>query len=461
MKNLKYILAVFALVPLGFVFADWTAPTAVPPGNNTQPPINIGNVLQYKRGTIGAYKFCIYDTSGREVSCLGGGAPNPSVFGDVLAGNQNINHLTKWMDGSNKKITESAFYESDDGKKLCTVSGAGEVCFGRGEPGQSGTPGVPGIPGIAGSDGTVLTCGVSEKGKLLQWDGKGWICGDVGGGVAGVDTFDDVVKRGAVAAGDPNGYALTGHGIGVGGINIVGKMLLQDGTQGNGKILASDASGNASWKTKEELGLGGGSGCPAGQYLSGGSCKPVWSYVTSCKGANWDSTILCHRCGQAVSGATCIDTNDYAGLPNNGPAIVNYCRNTYAGNFSNPDSCDGGTTGGGVAGVSRIIAGSGISVSNGGTGEVTVTNTSSGGVVVSSYNNLPSGATAGSCATGNTLVTGSLPRVVRPAIAAVGGGLGQGSSINGCSCESGWSSLLMGASGSGQQSSLHWTCIKD
>ncbi len=49
-----------------------------------------------------------------------------------------------------------------------------------------------------------------------------------------------------------------------------GKIAIVDGTQGVGKILASDASGTASWKTPSELGLAGGTAStPANFTFSG------------------------------------------------------------------------------------------------------------------------------------------------------------------------------------------------
>ena len=55
-QKIKVILkSVFVLVlfTLSFsVFAVWQAPTTTPTGNNTQPPINVGGILQYKPGNL-------------------------------------------------------------------------------------------------------------------------------------------------------------------------------------------------------------------------------------------------------------------------------------------------------------------------------------------------------------------------------------------------------------------------
>lgn len=53
---------------------------------------------------------------------------------------------------------------------------------------------------------------------------------------------------------------------------VNGKVQIQDGTQGKGKVLLSDANGIAGWVSTSSLGIGGGSGtslppCAVGQIL--------------------------------------------------------------------------------------------------------------------------------------------------------------------------------------------------
>ena len=71
----KIILLTIILTPF-LSFAIWSQPTATPPGGNTEPPINVGTATQYKKGTVGAFKFCIYNASGAVVDCLGQGTGN-------------------------------------------------------------------------------------------------------------------------------------------------------------------------------------------------------------------------------------------------------------------------------------------------------------------------------------------------------------------------------------------------
>ena len=54
--NLSFVkgaLFTFAIsTAFGYAFAAWTPPTSAPPGNNTQPPVNVGTALQEKKGSL-------------------------------------------------------------------------------------------------------------------------------------------------------------------------------------------------------------------------------------------------------------------------------------------------------------------------------------------------------------------------------------------------------------------------
>ncbi|MBI4837050.1 MAG: hypothetical protein HY813_01425, partial [Candidatus Portnoybacteria bacterium] len=52
---IKSFLSVFAAIILvvGFAYAVWTEPTANPPNDNVEAPINIGTTTQYKSGALG------------------------------------------------------------------------------------------------------------------------------------------------------------------------------------------------------------------------------------------------------------------------------------------------------------------------------------------------------------------------------------------------------------------------
>jgi len=75
MKQLKaFILALVLVVGIQYVFADWTDPSATPPGNNTDAPINVGDTQQQKLGSL----FLNTDTS--DPYTIGLGVFGQSVF---------------------------------------------------------------------------------------------------------------------------------------------------------------------------------------------------------------------------------------------------------------------------------------------------------------------------------------------------------------------------------------------
>lgn len=86
MKYIKYLL-IIAVLTFGTNLAlavSWTPPTATPPAGNTEMPINIGpdinNIGQNKVGTIGAYKFCLYNSVTKKFdNCLGQTGSSPTT----------------------------------------------------------------------------------------------------------------------------------------------------------------------------------------------------------------------------------------------------------------------------------------------------------------------------------------------------------------------------------------------
>ena len=87
MKNIKTFLFLSIIFSATTAFATWSQPTATPPAGNTQPPINTGSVLQYKKGTLGAYEFCLYKSDGTKLTpCLGGSTGGTATFPWVYNG---------------------------------------------------------------------------------------------------------------------------------------------------------------------------------------------------------------------------------------------------------------------------------------------------------------------------------------------------------------------------------------
>lgn len=61
-KTLVASISTLALTPL-IASAAWVGPTAAPPGNNVEAPINVGNVDQVKNGGIGLNSLAVFGNS--------------------------------------------------------------------------------------------------------------------------------------------------------------------------------------------------------------------------------------------------------------------------------------------------------------------------------------------------------------------------------------------------------------
>ncbi|KKN91748.1 hypothetical protein LCGC14_0214160 [marine sediment metagenome] len=74
-------LIAFSFLFVWYVFAQWTEPTAVPPGDNVPAPLNVGGVTQYKSGALGVGGLFATD-SATYLATLGGnvgiGTTNPT-----------------------------------------------------------------------------------------------------------------------------------------------------------------------------------------------------------------------------------------------------------------------------------------------------------------------------------------------------------------------------------------------
>lgn len=168
MKIFKFLAVLFiiAILPV-FSFAAWTNPTAAPISGNTEPPINVGpntvvggvSTGQYKRGTIGAYEFCLYTTAGAKITpCLGGGGTTPTNFPWVQNGN-NINNTNT----GNVLINPTGILSAWGTQEKLTVGGnvkaagfcIGNVCKTEWPGGGAGTVNVNNIGAANTAAGTV------------------------------------------------------------------------------------------------------------------------------------------------------------------------------------------------------------------------------------------------------------------------------------------------------------------
>lgn len=128
--------------------------------------------------------------------------------------------------------------------------------------------------------------GTQGNGKVLTSDADGkasWMTGgNVGEGTANyISRWTTSTKLGNSQVFD-NG---TNVGIGTSNpqakLDLVGNIKIKDGTQGNGKVLTSDANGVASWSddgyeviTVSGYGSAIVASCSASKKILGGGCKP-------------------------------------------------------------------------------------------------------------------------------------------------------------------------------------------
>ncbi len=74
------------------------------------------------------------------------------------------------------------------------------------------------------------------------------------------------------------GFSFTGGNVGIGTgavaplakLDVAGKIRVADGSQGNGKVLASDGNGVATWKNPSEIGMSGGSSSGSASFAFSG-----------------------------------------------------------------------------------------------------------------------------------------------------------------------------------------------
>jgi len=122
---------------------------------------------------------------------------------------------------------------------------------------------------------------IDDSGQLFWWDdevGTGWIRNS-----SNVIQLSNVNERVSIGAGSSN----TSDKLTVNGKTITNAFKMADGSEGNGKVLTSDANGDATWQTPS----GGSSGSIDG--LSDGKSTPTSNsvYLGEGAGANDDSKI--------------------------------------------------------------------------------------------------------------------------------------------------------------------------
>ena len=449
MKKIYLLLIVMA--PM-ISLASWSQPTATPPLNNTEPPINISKTEQYKRGTIGAYEFCLFKSDGTKITpCLGKSTGATDSFPWVFDGTTgNIKNTNKDGDvniidtsnsptffdqklnvqgkvqatgfcigkscldltdaGTGTTISDTNIWEkilskyaggvksitAGSGISISPTSGVGDVTISSSVFPLTGPAGTSGLDGIAGKDGKYLSCTSAESGKVLKWSGTAWYCGtdNTSGGTS--DGVGTPGPRGCTGPqglkGDRGEQGLTGAA-GVNGTNGKDGLPGKDGINGiNGKD-----------------GVGVPTGCSNGQIakMIGG----VWA------------------CGTDNTGT--VTSNLPTGCADGQVAKWN----TASGSWKCADDKSGDTNGDGIF----------------------------------NYDDLPSGSVAGYCAlstggsaggsyfnTNNTVNDGYASAGLSVIAPAVGSGAAGGAS---CTCKTGWYRITTYGGDSGN-SNTYYQCLK-
>ena len=182
------MIAVFTLTA-SVAFA-WTAPTAAPTGGNVPAPINTGSVAQTKNASL-------------------------SIIGNILASNGILGNLVNGIKGR--------FGFLDIG------TSTGDIFIAR--PSQTG-------PGLSiGNDGKIIA---SSSGNISSGNFGGLVVDPNGGTTLGSRT--NWVTKGL-------SITPTGQSIFQGpGVSIMSPLNISSGNPGVGKVLTSDAQGNATWQ---------------------------------------------------------------------------------------------------------------------------------------------------------------------------------------------------------------------
>lgn len=153
----------------------WNAPTAQPPGNNVDAPINVGNVAQKQIGNLG----------------IGGdaGAFNLNVIGSALINSLIVNNATT------TKLTTSGFILNDSSKgagKVLTSDVNGKAKWET--PSNSVTPGNPQTPVSPFQSNFVFKRSDAFTGDAVAWCTASHphvvFCGAVDDSAPSVSSFD-------------------------------------------------------------------------------------------------------------------------------------------------------------------------------------------------------------------------------------------------------------------------------
>jgi len=193
---------------LGTVLAAWNDPNSFPPNDNVEAPINVSSSSQTKAGNFS----------------VGGG-------------------LDYWI----TKDGDSFVLQNDAGADKLIIGQDGNMTVNGRIKITGGSPGnnkvlVSDINGLAAWQALPVTLPAGASGQTLRHDGTGWI--------GSVVLYNDGTNIGI-------GTSAPGSKL-----EVAGQIKITGGTPGLNKLLVSDASGLASWKTAADVGISGS--LPAG-----------------------------------------------------------------------------------------------------------------------------------------------------------------------------------------------------
>ncbi|TSC57092.1 MAG: putative membrane-anchored cell surface protein, partial [Parcubacteria group bacterium Greene0416_79] len=254
------------------LYADWSAPLTPPPtcragDPGCDAPIHAGAAAQVKKGKFGigtrTPMMSLEVTAPSSVFSL------PSIGLSYPADNSPV---TKWLYliGPGATQANSEIIHSDNtgltfGRQTSSLGGSitremvitkdGKVAIGTNPQNF-----LADLTGLFTVFGTIkITDGQAQPGRVLTAvDSKGLASWKNLPALSEADTLQSVVNRGKTVAGGADQFPITLSRTDQSGtaLEVFGKVLIQDTTQGKDKILTSDQEGLASWKSLSQIGGG-------------------------------------------------------------------------------------------------------------------------------------------------------------------------------------------------------------
>lgn len=258
------------LLPLSLgAQTTWTSPTQVPPNGNVDSPIHTGSSAQIKTGGLSVGSFIsngiTYLTGS---TTIGNGYSLPrqllsiGSYLDIYSGAANNPSAASIRASSagnlvlNGSLAGNVYLNFDTGASTY-IMGSGNTGIGTTNPTMKGT-GVPKLHvfGNTGNnlalvvenaatgvnDGATLQLKTGSSGNYWQWFTRG---GDLYAGVANIADYFVIKDGGAVGI----GVSAPAAKLDVAGTVKATGLQITGGSPASGKVLTSDASGNATWQT--------------------------------------------------------------------------------------------------------------------------------------------------------------------------------------------------------------------